>query len=68
MEFTKGIIETVDVYMGFKIVVEHNLNIFENTKETEEPIHTICGMGRTYKGSIKDVRRFIDKMIAEYGN
>lgn len=66
--FIKGKIEEIETYRDFKIVIEHNLNIFEKTKDEEEPIYTICGMGRCYQGKIEDVRIFIDNMYIKYGN
>jgi hypothetical protein len=65
--FSKGKIEEVETYRGYKIVIEHNLNIFENITDDESPIYTICKMGRCVNGEILDVRKFIDNMFVEYG-
>jgi len=67
MIYKKGKIENIDTYKGYRIVIEHSLNIFENTKENEYPIYTILGMGRRYQGNIKSVKRFIDNMFLKYG-
>jgi len=67
MKFTQGIIQEVELYRGYKIVIEHNLNLFENISDDTSPIYTIQRMGRCLQGSIEDVRQFIDKMFAEYG-
>lgn len=67
MFYKEGVIEDVETYREHKIVIEHNLNIYEGTKEDEHPIYTICGMGRCYQGTIEGVRKFIDDMYTEYG-
>jgi len=66
MIYTKGTIQEVETYRDFRIVIEHNLNILENTKEKDYPIYTICGMGRCYQGTIEGVREFIDYMYEKY--
>jgi len=66
MIFEKGKIEFVESYKDTKIVIEHNLNIIEKVKETDFPIYTLCGLGRTTQGSIESIRTFIDLMIEEY--
>ena len=68
MKYTKDIIEDVETYKGYKIVIEHNLNIFENVKETDDPIYTICRMGRCFQGTIEDTKKFIDDMFLKYRN
>ncbi len=68
MEYIKGTIENIETYREYKIVIEHNLNIFEKIKDSDNPIYTICGMGRCYQGEIKDVRKFIDDMYIKYGD
>lgn len=66
MKYTEGIIEDIETYRGHKIVIEHNLNIFEKTKEEDYPIYTICGMGRLFQGTLEDCKIFIDNMLEEY--
>ena len=66
MIFQKGKIEHIEVYKDFKIVIEHNLNLVQKTTETDYPIYTICKLGRTYQGTIENVRQFIDEMIRNY--
>ena len=68
MKYIKGTIENIEIYRKYKIVIEHNLNIFEKTKDSDNPIYTICGMGRCFQGKIEDVRKFIDNMYIKYGN
>ena len=68
MKYTKGKIEDVEVYKDFKIVIEHNMNIFEKVKEDDLPIYTICGLGRIYQGELEDVRKFVDDMIEKYSD
>ena len=67
MEFVKGKTENVEEYRGYKIVIEHSLNIFEGVKDEDHLIYTICGMGRMFQGTIRDTRKFIDDMIYKYG-
>jgi len=64
--FIKGKIEEIEIYRNYKIVIEHNLNIFEKVKDDEFPIYTICKMGRCYQGTIEEVRTFIDDMFKKY--
>lgn len=59
-------IEEVEVYRGHKIVIEHSLNAYHGVKESDHPIYTICGLGRTYQGTIEQVRNFIDEMYEKY--
>jgi len=66
MIYEFGKIETVESYRDFNIVIEHNMNIFEKTTESDYPIFTICGLGRMYQGPIEEVRKFIDDMIEKY--
>ena len=66
--FIKGKIEEIETYRGYKIVIEHNLNIFEKVKNDEHPIYTICKMGRCFQGELSDVKKFIDDMFIKYGN
>jgi hypothetical protein len=67
MKYIKGKIEEVETYRECRIVIEHNLNIFEKVKEDELPIYTLCGLGRLFQGEIPDVKKFIDEMFIEYG-
>lgn len=67
MIFTKGTIEEVEIYSGYKIVIEHNLNIFEKVKETDYPIYTICKMGRRFQGTLEDTKKFMDNIFIKYG-
>jgi metal-sulfur cluster biosynthetic enzyme len=66
--FVKGKIEEIETYRDYKIVIEHNLNIFENVKDNEFPIYTICGMGRCYQGELNDVKKFMDTMFIKYSD
>ena len=66
--FIKGKIEKIETYRGYKIVIEHNLNMFEKVKDEDDPIYTICGMGRCFQGKIEDVRKFMDEMFIKYGS
>lgn len=66
MKFEKGKFEEIEKYRDFKIVIEHDLNIFEKVKETDAPIYTICKLGRCYQGDIIGVRKFIDDMYKKY--
>jgi len=66
MKYIKGKIEDIEVYRGYRIVIEHNLNIMEKTKDTEYPIYTICKMGRSFQGTVNDVKEFIDDMFIKY--
>ncbi len=66
--FIKGKIEEIETYRNYKIVIEHNLNIFEKVKDDEYSIYTICKMGRCYQGTIENVRTFIDDMFKKYSN
>jgi len=66
MKYESGKIETIETYRDFHIVIEHNMNIFEKTTESDYPIYTIRGLGRMYQGPIEDVRKFIDNMIEKY--
>lgn len=66
MIFKKDEIQEIEIYRDYKIVIEHNLNIFENIKDSEHPIYTICGLGRIFKGNIEGVRKFIDDMYGKY--
>ena len=68
MIFTEGKIEEIETYRGYKIVIEHNLNIFEKTKEEDFPIYTICKMGRCFQGTVEDTKKFIDDMFLKYGD
>lgn len=68
MLYEKGKIEDIEIYRGYKIVIEHSLNIFEKTKDTDYPIYTICKMGRCFQGTLEDVRKFIDDMYINYGS
>lgn len=68
MKYIKGKIEDIEIYREYRIVIEHNLNILENTKDNEYPIYTICKMGRIFQGTINDVKKFIDNMFIEYGD
>lgn len=67
MKFIEGKFEQVETYRGFKIVIEHNLNIFEKVSEDSHPIYTICGLGRCFQGTIEETRTFIDEMYEKYG-
>ena len=67
MKYVEGKLEEVETYRGYKIIIEHNLNIYEQTKEEQHPIYTICKMGRCFQGAIEEVRKFIDNMFLEYG-
>jgi hypothetical protein len=67
MKYIRGKIEDVEIYRGYKIVIEHNLNIFENVKETDPPIYTVCKLGRSVQGTIEDVKIFMDQMFEKYG-
>jgi hypothetical protein len=66
--FIKGKIEEVEIYKDYKIVIEHNLNLFEKVKDDELPIYTICGMGRCFQGELSDVKKFMDEMFIKYGD
>ncbi len=66
MEFIKGTIEEIETYKDYRIVIEHSLNIWEKVKEDDDPIYTICGLGRIFQGKIEDVRNFIDQLIEKY--
>ena len=67
MEYTLGKLEDIETYREYKIVIEHNLNIYEKVKPEDYPIYTICGMGRCFQGKIEDVRTFIDNIYEKYG-
>ena len=66
MIFNEGKIDEIETYKGFSIVIEHNLHILRNVKETEYPIYTICKLGRSFQGEINNVKKFIDDMLIEY--
>lgn len=60
----KGQFDEIETYRGFKIVFEHDLNIFERT----DNLYTVCGMGRVFQGPIENVRKCIDYMFKKYGS
>lgn len=66
MKYIKGKTDEIEEYKGYKISIEHDLNIFEKTKESDHPIYTIFGLGRCYQGYIEDVKKYIDNMIIKY--
>jgi len=68
MLYKRKTIENIETYKGYRIVIEHDLNIWENIKDNEYPIYTIMGMGRCYQGSVKSVKYFIDNMFLKYGD
>lgn len=67
MLFEKGKIELIDVYKGYGISIEHDLNIFNHIDWDDLIIYTIEGMGRTFQGTPNEAKRFIDEMLEEYG-
>ena len=68
MVYEKGKIESIEWYRGYQIVIEHNLNIYENINFDEHPIYTICKLGRCVQGTIEQVRNFIDYMFEVYND
>lgn len=66
MIYEKGKIEDIEIYKGYKIVIEHDLNIFEKTKVSDYPIYTICKMGRCFQGTLEETKCFIDYMFQKY--
>ena len=68
MIYEQGKIEKIEIYRGYTIVIEHNLNIFENVNENDFPIFTICKMGRCFQGTLESCKKFIDDMFVKYGD
>lgn len=68
MEFIKGQEDVVLVYKGYKVILEHSVNLFYKISNNELPIYTICGIGRQVKGTIDDVKKFIDNVLFKYEN
>ncbi len=68
MEYKEGLIEQIDIYRSFRIVIEHNLNIFEGIKNDDCSIYTICGTGRTFQGTTEEVMEYVDVLIDKYSD
>lgn len=66
--FTKGRIEAIETYRGYNITLEHDLNIYQKIKDEDNPIYTICKMGRCVQGELTYVKSYIDEMITKYGD
>ena len=63
MKFEIDKIEYVETYREYKIVINHNYNKYYNVKKYQDIIYYICGLSRVIKGSIVDVKNYIDCVL-----
>ena len=64
MKFEVDKIEYVETYRGYKILINHNLNIYHNMKDNTDIIYWICKLMQGIRGkNITDVKKYIDCVL-----